>query len=181
MSITEIAWQRYSELQQRSRNTQELNDYSWGIESALNYLLRAIETGALPATKSELDEAIRRTIASGARLQRSRSSAHRKWLAPQEPVCNNPAEARIELARVALAVKDSDGEILLDAGLGYTDREIASRHESSPGAIRVRLSRLRLRLAGGGHPTVRPHSSRKAVRSASGATDLDVRPESRAA
>ena len=43
-------------------------------------------------------------------------------------------------------MKKTDEEILLDAGLGYTDREIADRHATTPGAIRVRLSRLRHKL-----------------------------------
>jgi DNA-directed RNA polymerase specialized sigma24 family protein len=44
-------------------------------------------------------------------------------------------------------VSSNDRAVLLDAGVGYTDREIAERRRSTAGAIRVRLSRLRLKLA----------------------------------
>jgi DNA-directed RNA polymerase specialized sigma24 family protein len=35
----------------------------------------------------------------------------------------------------------------MDTGIGHADREIAARRNSTPGAVRVRLSRLRLKLA----------------------------------
>jgi DNA-directed RNA polymerase specialized sigma24 family protein len=56
-------------------------------------------------------------------------------------------EARIEITRIMQLVSSNDRAVLLDAGVGYTDREIAERRRSTAGAIRVRLSRLRLKLA----------------------------------
>ena len=52
MSKSDYAWLRYADLQQRSRKAQNFNDYAWGIECALNYLLNAIETGTVPSDPS---------------------------------------------------------------------------------------------------------------------------------
>jgi hypothetical protein len=145
MSNIDEAWLRYAELQQRSSNTPYLNDFTWGIECALDYLLHAIQTDTVPL---DLDEAIKRTIASGSRRQRSRSLTLKTWMAPPESNSTSAlAEARLGLERIRTTVKDADRRVLFDAGFGYTDREIADRHGSTPGAIRVRLSRLRLKLA----------------------------------
>lgn len=149
MANSDYAWLRYAELQQRSRKAQDfINDYAWGLESALNFLLNAIATGTVPSNPADLDAALNRTIASGARLCRSRSATLKKWVLPSELISTDAAgEANIELARIEGAVKETDAKILLDAGLGYTDREIADRHTSTPGAVRARLSRLRLKLS----------------------------------
>ena len=72
MPNCDYAWRRYKELQKRAMNSLHLNNYSWGIESALSSLLKAIETGRAESDSATLDEAIDRSISSGARLQRSR-------------------------------------------------------------------------------------------------------------
>ena len=148
MSPSHYAWLRYEDLQQRSKKLQNFNDYAWGIDCALNYLLGAIETGTFPSDLAELDAAVNRAIATGARLWRSRALALKTWVLPIESSSTaGAAEAIVEFARIARTVKKTDEEILLDAGHGYTDREIADRHATTPGAIRVRLSRLRHMLA----------------------------------
>jgi DNA-directed RNA polymerase specialized sigma24 family protein len=162
MSKDDHAWRRYADLQELSRKSPYLGDYAWGIECALNYLLSAIETSTVPPDSLDLEAALTRAIASGARLYRSRSLALKTWMRPPESMSTNAAaEARIELARIGGAVKAADKKILLEAGLGYTDREIANRHASTPGAIRVRLSRLRLKLELTGHSGARPAAARK--------------------
>jgi DNA-directed RNA polymerase specialized sigma24 family protein len=162
MADNDYAWLRYADLQQRSRKAQDYNDYAWGIESALNYLLNVIENDTTPSNPADLDAAVNRAIASGARRERSRALALKKWVLPSEPMpTNTAAEAKIELEKISCTVKEADEQILFDAGLGYTDREIASRHASTPGAIRVRLSRLRLKLGAKGHSTARPAAGLK--------------------
>jgi hypothetical protein len=154
MSNDDFAWQRYADLQERSRKVTHLGDYAWGIERALNYLLNAIKTGTVPPNPLDLDAALNRAIASGARLHRSRSLALKKSMTPPESVSIGAAAlASIELTKIARAFKTADNGILIDAGFGYTDREIAERHASTPGAVRVRLHRLRLKLTAGSHPT----------------------------
>jgi hypothetical protein len=78
--------------------------------------------------------------------------ALKRWTTSTESSSTSAAaEAKIELARIACSVRNADEEILFDAGFGYTDREIANRRASTPGAIRVRLSRLRHKLTSEGH------------------------------
>jgi DNA-directed RNA polymerase specialized sigma24 family protein len=174
MSNSDYAWLRYAELQQRSRKAQKFNDYTWGIESALNFLLNAVETGTVPPNPVDLDAAINRVIASGARLCRSRSLTLKKWVVPSELISTRTAaEANIELAWIEGAVKDADRKVLLDAGLGYTDREIADRNASTPGAIRVRLSRLRLKLATQHYSEFPPAAGRKTAYPISEAPSVD--------
>jgi DNA-binding NarL/FixJ family response regulator len=148
MPNCDYAWRRYEELQRCAMHSLYVNNYSWGIESALGFLLKAIETGTVESDPASLDEAIDRSISSGARLQRSRALTLKTFAPSPESVSTSGlAEANIELERIGRAVKGRDQEILMEAAYGYTDREIAGRHASTPGAIRVRLSRLRLKLA----------------------------------
>jgi DNA-binding NarL/FixJ family response regulator len=160
MSPSHYAWLCYEDLQQRSKKLQNFNDYAWGIECALDYLLGAIATGTFPSDLAEFDAAVNRAIATGARLWRSRALALKKWAPPIESSATaGAAEAIIEFGRIARTVKKTDEEILLDAGHGYTDREIADRHATTPGAIRVRLSRLRHKLT----PKDRVHTANAAA------------------
>jgi hypothetical protein len=146
MSDTDHAWLRYADLQERSRNTHHSNDYSWGIEAALDYLLEVTATGNVPSAPV-LDAAINRAISSGARLRRSRSAALKKWLRPAESLSTSAAaEASVMLAKIRSIVSRDDHRILLAAAFGFTDRDIAGRHASTPGAIRARIHRLRHRL-----------------------------------
>jgi hypothetical protein len=118
MANSDYAWLRYAELQQRSKKAQDFNDYTWGLESALNFLLNAVETGTVPSNPADLDAALNRAISSGGRLCRSRSATLKKWVLPSELISTHTAaEANIELARIEGAVKETDGKILLDAGL----------------------------------------------------------------
>jgi len=163
MSNQEYAWLRYADLQKRSRNISKIDDYAWGIERALDYLLNLLNSGTVPRPE-EIESALSRTIASGARLHRSRSAALRTVMDSPLPVSAGAlAEARLELTRIGSSVKEHDREILRDAGEGYTDTEIAVRHASTPGAIRVRLSRLRLKLAPDHHSAGKCAGYRTAV------------------
>jgi hypothetical protein len=147
MSETDYAWLRYADLQERSRNTHYSNDYSWGIEAALDYLLDVTATGNVPSAPV-LDAAISRAISSGARLRRSRSAALKKWLRPAESLSTSgAAEASAALSKIRRIVSRADHRILLAAAHGYSDREIAGRQASTPGAIRARIFRLRHKLA----------------------------------
>lgn len=148
MPDCDYAWQRYEELQKRAMDSLHVNNYSWGIESALSFLLKAIEAGTIESDPATLDLAIDRSISSGARLQRSRAMTLKTSARPLESASTSGlAEAIIELKRITRSVKNRDREILIETACGYTDREIAGRHASTPGAVRVRLSRLRLKLA----------------------------------
>jgi DNA-binding NarL/FixJ family response regulator len=147
-SLDSYPWPYYAELQQRSRKLLRINGYSWGIERALHFLLDAIATDTVPSDPDELVAALNRAIASEARLIRSHDAALVKFPPVTESALASvtAAEARIELTRIMRLVSTNDEDVIVDAGLGYADREIADRRNSTPGAIRVRLSRLRLKL-----------------------------------
>jgi DNA-directed RNA polymerase specialized sigma24 family protein len=142
-------WPYYADLQQRSRKLSRITGYTWGIERALGFLLDAIATGTLPSDPDELVVVLNRIIASEARLNRSHLAALIRFAPRAELAATNlaAAEALIELTRITRLVNSTDNDFLVDTGLGYADREIADRRDSTPGAVRVRLSRLRLRLA----------------------------------
>jgi hypothetical protein len=148
-SSDKYPWPYYADLQRRSDKLTRLSDYWWGMESGLAYLLDAITAGTVPPDPDELVAVLNRTIASGARLRRSHTVALDEFapIAEQASTDDAAAEARIELTRIVRLVSSTDEATLIDAGLGFTDREIAYRRGSTPGAIRVRLSRLRLKLA----------------------------------
>ena len=132
MTTEEYAWRRYADLQQRSSKIQTIDDYAWGVDSALMFLINAIQTSSLPSNPVELDLALKRVISSGARLRRSRDAALKKWMTPPDSmVTSTAAEANVELSRIAAVTTGSDQKILFDAGFGYTDREIAHRHRST--------------------------------------------------
>jgi DNA-binding NarL/FixJ family response regulator len=139
----------YADLQTISDKLSRLSPYYWGLDSALEYLLEAIVAGTVPADHDELNAVVARKIASAARLNRSRAEAL-SYNAPIElpPTADDAAaEARVEIARVLRVVSSNDADVLIEAALGYTDREIAERRGSTPGAVRVRVSRLRLKIA----------------------------------
>jgi hypothetical protein len=147
MSPIDHAWLRYSDLQERSKKLNRIDDCYWGIDSALAYLLDAITRGTVPENPFDLDATLSRTITSGARLCRSRAVVLKTWISPPKSVpTSGAAEANIELLSIAQTVNRGDAKVLFDAGRGFTDREIAERHASTPGAIRARIYRLRCKL-----------------------------------
>jgi DNA-binding NarL/FixJ family response regulator len=140
-------WPYYADLQQRSRSLSRIDGYAWGLDRALHFLLDAIATGTVPSDPDELVTVLNRVIASEARLKRSHAAAQVRLAPIAESTSANDAEARIELTRITRIVSANDRNLIVDAGLGYADREIAVRRNLTAGAVRVRLSRLRCRLA----------------------------------
>lgn len=146
MSKHDYLWKRYAELQLRCSSSY-LDDHSWGVERALDFLLSSIENGSVPETPQRLDSAIARTIESGARLHRSRALGLRTWPQVDEQLTAVSIEAEIEIGRLSEKLKPIDAQMLGAVGLGYSDREIADRVSSTPNAVRTRISRLRTKLA----------------------------------
>jgi len=142
-------WPYYADLQQRSAKLTRLSDYWWGMESGMAYLLDAMAAGTVPSDPDDLVSILNRTIASAARRHRSRSGKLIYYAPIVEPPSfdDAAAEARIEITRIVRIVSSNDSAMLVAAGLGHTDREIAERHGSTPGAVRVRISRARLKVA----------------------------------
>jgi DNA-binding NarL/FixJ family response regulator len=148
-SNDDYPWAYYARLQNHSSKLTRLTPFWWGMEAGMAYLLDALTAGTVPADPAELMATLNRTIASAVRLHRSRSAALASNVLPDEPFIagDTAAEARLEIRRILRVVSSKDEGILIDAGLGLTDREIADRYSSTPGAVRVRISRLRLKIA----------------------------------
>ena len=151
MTLPVDPWPFYADLQELCDKLTQITGYTWGIERALCFLVDAIATRTVPSDPDELVTALNRTIASEARLTRSHAAALRKCSPILETAsAEHPAaEARLELTRIIRLVSnnDADANVIADAALGYVDHEIAARRNSTPGAVRVRLSRIRLKLA----------------------------------
>jgi DNA-binding NarL/FixJ family response regulator len=148
-SLDVYPWRYYADLQGLSSKLFRVSGYTWGIDRALSFLLEAITTNSVPRDPDELVAVLNRVIASEARLSRSHAAALIKFAPVAEPASVDDAatEARIELMRIVKLVGANDSSLMMDVGLGYADREIAGRRNSTPGAVRIRLSRLRLKLA----------------------------------
>ena len=137
----------FHSLQDRCRRAATARDYGWGLECALDYLVDAIATGGVPPEASELEIILKRKIGSGGRRQRSRQAALSQLPPTEEGAPDGAARARLEVRRIARLVSETDGAILADTAQGFTDGEIAERRGGTPGSVRTRLSRLRLKLA----------------------------------
>lgn len=136
-------WHRYSVLQRMSDQTTQCGSRERAIDAALDYILANTSPGALPA----IDEGqVERVQASAARRYRHRSRLM-VLRPPVESKTQHAGDATVELARIERLVTKADLKVLLDCGAGFTDREIATRRGSSPGAVRARLARLRHALA----------------------------------
>ena len=147
MTTNDLVWQRYSQLQQRLGRTHRLDGYSNGIERALDHLLSLVEKGNDLTKAPDVDLRIERAISSGARLHRSRAASLRKWIRQEDfSAPDHRADARIELERIGNSLTPSERQIFLESGYGYTAQEIATRHATSSVAIRVRLSRGRMKI-----------------------------------
>jgi DNA-directed RNA polymerase specialized sigma24 family protein len=77
------------------------------------------------------------------------------------------ADARVELERIGKSLTPTDRRIFLANGYGYSAEEIATRHGTSPVAIRVRLSRGRVKIT-----RVRPRKAIKKLNSSSARLEL---------
>lgn len=148
-SNDDYLWAYYADLQDRSRRAVRLTPFWWGMEAGMAYLIDAITAGTVSADPKELAAALNRTIASAARLHRSRTAATARNAPIEMPPDSDDlaAEARLEIGRMLRLVSSKDESVLTDAGLGFSDREIADRRGSTPGAIRIRISRLRFKFA----------------------------------
>jgi hypothetical protein len=150
MSKFAFAWRCYADLQQHALQSHRIGDCSWGLEQGLDYLIAAISSDTVPVNPQILEANLKRAMASSSRLERAHSSARRTWLQPRSGTASidNEVEASAALNKIAQVVTGSvEQQILFKTGLGYSDAEIAHEFASTPNAIRIRLLRLRRKLA----------------------------------
>ena len=149
MSKFAFAWRCYADLQQGAVRSHRSGDSLWGIERGLDYLIAAVSSDTVPTDPQTLEANVRRAMASGSRLERAHSSAMRKWLLPRNISASleDEVDARAALGKIAHTMDSVEQQILFRTGLGYSDAEIAQEVVSTPNAVRIRLLRMRRRLA----------------------------------
>jgi hypothetical protein len=135
-------WGMYARLQTNLRRDYRVGDRSWGTEAGMDHILESA-SGAPPT-----EDKVNQVIATSRRRERHRGSR-------REPLLENIATAhpegaltaRSELAAIRRKVGDRNWVLLTGVGTGSDYKEISIAASMSPGAIRVKVLRLRASLA----------------------------------
>jgi DNA-binding NarL/FixJ family response regulator len=142
MSRLEPQWEHYLALQAKLKDSRTVDDANWGREAALNRILAASPERRLAV--EEIDRAAR----SEARRERHRARLRRHHLAspsqPQQP--EHKLEARQIVGAIRRLVTSADWALFCALGDGHDYKEIAAQTSVTPGALRVRVLRLREKL-----------------------------------
>jgi hypothetical protein len=148
MSELPSPWDAYLRVQERLVNRSDLNRTTWGIEAALNQIL-------LYPTHSPGDEDVERYASSERRKERHRAKLRLVYLAPTvSDQMGNPdgvIAARQRLRAITEVISNEDSALLRQIAEGYEYDEIAAASNTQPGALRVRVMRLRRRLRADEH------------------------------
>lgn len=132
-------WDTYARLQACLDRDPHLTDRSWGLEEALNHIVE------LPSASVE---EIARVCASARRRERFRKTRRvpmSEHIGTADPLPN--LIARQELLVIRAHVRDDEWNLLTDTAAGTPQREMASIRRLSSGALRVRLTRMRRKIA----------------------------------
>jgi DNA-binding NarL/FixJ family response regulator len=138
-------WDAYAHLQAQLSRAHLVSDHTWGMEAALDAILRSLHDNQ-PVTPDDLT----RTAASERRRERYRARLRLTSLRGVE-VGADPDErlAAREGLRIARSkVSSRDWPVLWQVAEGYNYPEIAGRIGVTPGCLRVRVQRCRQQLVG---------------------------------
>lgn len=139
-------WSAYARLQAELSRGDLIDDQSWGMEAALNRILDSIQHNQpLQA------EQIVRTAASASKRERYRARLRLVHLASSDPPYHpeGALAARQELRVVYSNVSKREWTILREVAFGRDYAEVVSIMGGTQGGLRVRVLRLRQRLAAG--------------------------------
>ena len=135
-------WGIYARLQNNLRRNPQVGDRSWGTEAGMDYILE-LASGVPPA----LDD-VNQVIASSRRRERHRGARRDSLL---EDIATAHPEgaltARSELVAIRRKVGNRNWKLLTAVGIGSDYKEISVAVSLPPGAIRVKVLRLRASLA----------------------------------
>lgn len=133
----ESPWDYYLVLQTQLRDSTIVDDFSWGLEAALN---RSVASDAPPPIVE-----VTRASQSEGRRERYRANLRRHRLSRDELCIDGEAvlQAREQLRMVEECVTEEELKLLARVGDGHAYSEIAEATNSSPGGLRVRVARLR--------------------------------------
>jgi hypothetical protein len=131
-------WAIYARWQAALMGRDRVDDVTWGLEAGLN---RCLDQTA-PA------EDVTRAVAAESRRERYRQRLRSIYLSKENevPDCESAVIAAERLEQVRASVSEGEWELLRDVAEGKNYRELAASSHSTPGALRIRTMRLRLRL-----------------------------------
>ncbi len=139
MAVIPQRWRVYAHLQNQASKARRADARSWGIEAGLNHLLAA-----------DNDETYAAAIGATRRRETYREGIRRRMAEASEVV--DPAsslDARLSLDALRRQIRPADWDLLCQVGIGMDYAEISPLHRCSPGALRVRVLRLRGSIACG--------------------------------
>lgn len=135
-------WGMYAHLQNTLRREHRVGDRSWGTEAGMDHILDS--AFGLPPAEDEVNQ----VIATSRRRERHRGSRREPLL---EDIATAHPEgaliARSELAEIRRKVGDRNWGLLTAVATGYDYKEISVALSMQPGAVRVKVLRLRAGLA----------------------------------
>jgi hypothetical protein len=143
-------WRLYAQLQSQLSRNFCVDDQVWGIEAGLDLILATPPDIPPPANDNIL-----RVVNSTRRREQRRSRLRLLYLRPDEdrPDLEQALFARSELRRITSQLHGRDWYCCTLSPSGEDYAQVASKLKSKPGAVRVRVLRLRRQLA----PKARTH------------------------
>ena len=143
--MDDSVWVKYTSLQAELLDNSTLSHRSWGLEGALNRILSADAPTCIAANGDNIEH----IVGSEQRRERHRTALRRLQLPQEAPSFDlGPfLAARAELKSARAKVNGSDWNLLCGVAIGHSYAEIATAHGETVGALRVRVSRLRRRIA----------------------------------
>jgi len=137
-------WREYLGYQRKLANSSTIDVLSWGREAALNRILSNPALCSPPST-----EEINRAARSERRRERHRERLRLMHLPRLDHVeFESAALARIDLRKVRAQTTAVEWVLLSEVAEGRSYDEIAASTGVSSGALRVRILRIRHRIAG---------------------------------
>jgi hypothetical protein len=141
------AWAAYAQFQSKLSRLHRLNDYSWGLEGALNVIFEPDFSPHLTGA-----EEFRRAVANASRKKRNHQSrfvAHEEVGDAPDP---NDMVAQILAADALRVIEDqinnpSDLNLIDGIAIGHDYAELAPLLGQGPVSLRSRAMRLRRRFA----------------------------------
>lgn len=135
-------WAEYARIQRKLAAREQLDDTSWGLEHALDQVIKA------KCSEQAVDSVqLQKDIESRARRERDRAASLRA--SPTELACISSFQSQLE-ARSAithLQIKSPEYELLIAIGAGWSYDEAADVFGKSPAALRQRVLRARKAFA----------------------------------
>lgn len=134
-------WDMYASLQNSLLHQHRAGDRSWGTEAGMAHILNT--PAGFPPTQCEVDQ----VVANDRRRERHLDC--RRTPMPEDVATPHPEgalHARHALAAIQRNVSDNSWQLLTDVAIGIDYEEIARTTPARPGALRIKVLRLRREL-----------------------------------